>query len=98
MKILNSIVLLIIALFFATIHADNLCEKKITKIIVHDAEYTYDYTLNYDSQNRITTVIPDHSEAFGITNLEYDTNTLRISKGSLYVSCSLNEQGYIKVA
>jgi hypothetical protein len=80
------------------LYASNLSTKNITKITVQSGEQNYHYTLNYDSQNRITKIVPDQSEIFGITNLEYGTNSFRISKGDTFVSCSLNEQGYIKVS
>ncbi len=80
-----------------SLYASNLPTKNITKITVQDTEYTYQYTINYDSQNRITKIVPDHSEIFGITNLEYGLNSFRISKGDTFVSCSLNKKGYIKV-
>jgi hypothetical protein len=89
---------LLVLLFATTIYATNMTTKNVTKIIVQDTEYSYQYTINYDSQNRITKIVPDHSEIFGITNLEYDTNSFRISKGDTFVSCSLNKQGYIDVA
>ena len=89
---------LLVLLFATTIYATNMTTKNVTKIIVQDTEYSYQYTINYDSQNRITKIVPDHSEIFGITNLEYDTNSFRISKGDTFVSCSLNKQGYINVA
>ena len=44
-----------------TVHANNIPTKKITKITVQGAEYTYNYT-------------------FG---------------GDIFISCSLNEKGYI---
>lgn len=90
--------LIIIGLLFATsIHASNIPTKNITRINVQSDKHTYQYILNYDSQNRITTAIPDNSETFGITNFEYGTNTFLVKKGDLVTSCSLNEQGYIKV-
>ncbi|HOV35170.1 MAG TPA: DUF4595 domain-containing protein [Dysgonamonadaceae bacterium] len=48
--------------------------------------------------NRISEIISDNPEIFGITKLEYATNTFRIGKGDMYVSGSLNEQGYIDIA
>ena len=45
--------------------------------------------LKTESQN-----CSDHSEIFGITRIEYGTNTFRISKGDILFSCSLNEHGY----
>ena len=81
-----------------SLYASNLPTKNITKITVQDTEFTYQYTINYDSQNRIIKIVPDHSEIFGITRIEYGTNTFRISKGDIFVSCSLNEHGYIEVA
>ncbi|WP_129595322.1 DUF4595 domain-containing protein [Seramator thermalis] len=95
-KILSFILLLSLCTILA--QASNISSKRVTTITVQSAEYTYHYTLKYDSQNRITTAIPDNSEIFGTTHFEYDTNTFRISKGDQFVSCSLNEQGYIKVA
>lgn len=89
---------LLVLLFATTIYATNVTTKKVTEITVQDTEYTYQYTINYDSQNRITRIVPDHSEIFGITNFEYGLNSFRISKGDTFVSCSLNEQGYIKVS
>ncbi|HHX70122.1 MAG TPA: hypothetical protein GX708_18990, partial [Gallicola sp.] len=79
-----------------SLYASNLPTKNITKITVQDTEFTYQYTINYDSQNRIIKIVPDHSEIFGITRIEYGTNTFRISKGDIFVSCSLNEHGYIE--
>lgn len=100
MKILKFLVFIIIGLLFSiTIFAVNKTPiKRITKIIVQSEGYTYNYTLSYDSLGRITKAVPDNSEIFGITNIEYGTNTYRISKGDIFVSCSLNEQGYIDVA
>ena len=81
-----------------TIYAENnVAIKKITKISIQSGKHKYYYHLTYDSQNRITTAIPDNSETFGITNFEYGTNTFLVKKGDLVTSCSLNEQGYIKV-
>ena len=71
--------------------------KKISTITVQSEGYTYNYTLSYDAQGRITKAVPDNSEIFGITHIEYGTNTFRISNGDIFVSCSLNEQGYIDV-
>ena len=99
MKTLKSITTLILVLLFSTtIYANDVTTKKITKITVQGEEYAFNYTLDYDSQNRIKKIVPDHSEIFGITNLEYGTNSFRISKGDTFVSCSLNELGYIKVS
>lgn len=81
-----------------SLYASNLPTKNITKITAQSGEHNYHYTLNYDSQNRIIKIVPDHSEIFGITRIEYGTNTFRISKGDIFVSCSLNEHGYIEVA
>jgi len=91
---------IIIGILFATtmFAVNNLSLKNISKIYVQNGEHNYQYSLNYDSQNRITKIVPDHSEIFGITNLEYGTNTFRISKGDIFVSCLLNEHGYIDVA
>lgn len=72
--------------------------KKISTITVQSEGYTYNYTLSYDSLGQITKVVPDNSEIYGITRIEYGTNTFRISKGDIFVSCSLNEHGYIEVA
>jgi len=72
--------------------------KKISTITVQSEGYTYNYSLSYDSLGRITKAIPDNSEIFGITHIEYGTHTFRISKGDIFVSCSLNEHGYIEVA
>ena len=72
--------------------------KKISTITVQSEGYTYNYTLSYDSLGQITKVVPDNSEIFGITHIEYGTNTFRISKGDIFVSCLLNEHGYIDVA
>ena len=64
--------LIIIGLLFATsIHAKQYPYKNITRINVQSDKHTYQYILNYDSQNRITTAIPDNSETFGITNFQY---------------------------
>lgn len=98
MRIKSWLIFLSISLFIATTSAINIPAKKISKITVQGEDYTFNYTLDYDSQNRITKIVPDHSEIFGITNLEYGTNSFRISKGDTFVSCSLNEQGYIKVS
>ena len=86
-----------VLLLATTIYATNVTTKKVTEITVQDTEYTYQYTINYDSQNRITKIVPDHSEIFGITNLGYGLNSFRICKGDTFVSCSLNKKGYIKV-
>jgi hypothetical protein len=90
---------IIIGILFATtmFAVNNLSLKNISKIYVQNGEHNYQYSLNYDSQNRITKIVPDHSEIFGITNLEYGLNSFRISKGDTFVSCSLNKKGYIKV-
>jgi len=100
MKTLKSITLLILALLFSiTVLADNTPIKKITKInVVSGENINYNYTLKYDSLNRISEIISDNPEIFGITKLEYATNTFRIGKGDMYVSGSLNEQGYIDIA
>ncbi len=96
LKTLSSILLLL--LFIILAQASNISSKRVTIITVQSDKYTYHYTLKYDSQNRITTAIPDHAETFGITHFEYGANTFRISKGDIYVSGSLNEQGYIDIA
>jgi glycogen synthase len=96
LKTLSSILLLL--LFIILAQASNISSKRVTIITVQGDKYTYHYTLKYDSQNRITTAIPDHAETFGITHFEYGANTFRISKGDIYVSGSLNEQGYIDIA
>lgn len=99
MKKQKSIVLILFGLLFATsTFAKNALLKQITKITVQNADYTYNYTLSYDFQNRIIKIVPDNSEIFGITHIEYATNTFRIGKGDMYVSGSLNEQGYIDIA
>lgn len=99
MKKQKSIILILFGLLFATsTFAENAFLKQIRNITVQSAEYTYQYTINYDSQNRITEIVPDHSEIFGITKLEYGTNSFRIGKGDTFISCSLNEHGYIDVA
>lgn len=97
MRIKSWLIFLSISLFIATTSAINIPAKKISKITVQGEDYTFNYTLDYDSQNRITKIVPDHSEIFGITNLEYGLNSFRISKGDTFVSCSLNKKGYIKV-
>jgi hypothetical protein len=99
MKKQKSIMLILFGLLFATsTFAENTLLKQITKITVQSVDYTYNYTLSYDFQNRIIKIVPDNSEIFGITYIEYATNTFRISKGDIYVSGSLNEQGYIDIA
>ncbi|MFZ6038800.1 MAG: hypothetical protein ACOYU1_11315 [Bacteroidota bacterium] len=91
--------LILFGLLFATsTFAENALLKQITKITVQSADYTYNYTLSYDFQNRVIKIVPDNSEIFGITHIEYATNTFRIGKGDMYVSGSLNEQGYIDIA
>lgn len=99
MKKQKSIVLILFGLLFATsTFAENAQLKQITKITVQSADYTYNYTLSYDFQNSVIKIVPDNSEIFGITHIEYATNTFRIGKGDMYVSGSLNEQGYIDIA
>lgn len=99
MKKQKSIMLILFGLLFATsTFAENALLKQITKITVQSADYTYNYTLSYDFQNRVIKIVPDNSEIFGITHIEYATNTFRIGKGDMYVSGSLNEQGYIDIA
>lgn len=99
MKKQKSIMLILFGLLFATsTFAENTLLKQITKITVQSVDYTYNYTLSYDFQNRIIKIVPDNSEIFGITHIEYATNTFRIGKGDMYVSGSLNEQGYIDIA
>jgi glycogen synthase len=99
MKINKQLIFTILVLLFSTtIYSANPPTKKATNITVQGEHYTYQYTINYDSQNRIREIVPDHSEIFGITHIEYATNTFRISKGDIYVSGSLNEQGYIDIA
>jgi hypothetical protein len=99
MKKQKSIMLILFGLLFATsTFAENALLKQITKITVQSADYTYNYTLSYDFQNSVIKIVPDNSEIFGITHIEYATNTFRIGKGDMYVSGSLNEQGYIDIA
>ena len=99
MRALKQFSFILFGLLFATsTFAENAQLKQITKITVQSADYTYNYTLSYDSQNRIIKIVPDNSEIFGITHIEYATNTFRIGKGDMYVSGSLNEQGYIDIA
>ena len=96
MKTLKSITTLILVLLFSTtIYANDVTTKRITKITVQGEEYTYNYTLSYDAQGRITKVVPDNSEIFGITKCEYTKKTFRIYKNDIFVSCSLNKHGYI---
>jgi hypothetical protein len=96
MRTLEQFSFILFGLLFATsTFAENAPLKQIRKITVQSAEYTYDYTLGYDSKNRITKVVPDHSEIFRITECEYDKNTFLIFKGDTFVSCSLNKHGYI---
>jgi hypothetical protein len=85
-------------LFATSTFAENAQLKQITKITVQSPDYTYNYTLSYDFQNSVIKIVPDNSEIFGITHIEYATNTFRIGKGDMYVSGSLNEQGYIDIA
>lgn len=99
MRALKQFSFILFGLLFATsTFAENAQLKQITKITVQNADYTYNYTLSYDFQNRIIKIVPDNSEIFGITHIEYATNTFRIGKGDMYVSGSLNEQGYIDIA
>lgn len=96
-------IVLIFGFSEATIlYANNAPTKKIKKIIVSGSTitmpYKHSYTLEYDSLNRIIEIIPDNSEMFGVTRFEYGTETFRISKDNINVSCSLNEHGYIEVA
>lgn len=91
-------------LLSVTLNAANMdSSKKITKITVEGSngsvgQFSYCYMLFYDNQGRITKIVPDHPETFGITTCEYGKNTFRIMKGETNVSCMLNEQGYIYVA
>lgn len=99
MRALKQFSFILFGLLFATsTFAENAQLKQITKITVQSADYTYNYTLSYDFQNRVIKIVPDNSEIFGITHIEYATNTFRIGKGDMYVSGSLNEQGYIDIA
>ena len=99
MRALKQFSFILFGLLFATsTFAENAQLKQITKITVQSADYTYNYTLSYDFQNSVIKIVPDNSEIFGITHIEYATNTFRIGKGDMYVSGSLNEQGYIDIA
>ena len=61
---------IIIGILFATtmFAVNNLSLKNISKIYVQNGEHNYQYSLNYDSQNRIISITPDNLEIFGITN------------------------------
>jgi hypothetical protein len=88
---------IIIGILFATtmFAVNNLSLKNISKIYVQNGEHNYQYSLNYDSQNRIISITPDNLEIFGITNFEYAGDSVRVFKGDMFVSCSINSQGYI---
>lgn len=99
MKAIKFFFLVLIVLFASCKNTDNIVpSKKIIEISVQaidDVGFSYNYKIYYDDKDRITKIEPDHSEIFGITNIEYGENTFKIGKDESYTICSLNNDGYI---
>lgn len=113
MKVQNSIIVLIIMALFASctntaqkpkefVSGAVVTEKKISQIIVQGEDgkhkYKYHYTLEYDEKGRVLKIEPDHSDIFGTFYCEYDDDMFRMGKGDMYVTGSLNEEGFVESA
>ena len=99
MKTIKIFFLVLVVILAGCNNANNsVPSKKITEITVQstdDGGLSYGYKIHYDEQDRITKIVPDNSEKFGITEVEYGEGTFKIGKEDNYTSCLLNADGYI---
>ena len=113
MKVQNSIIVLIIVILFAScsnsaqkakdLASDTVAPiKKISQILVEgnngEHKYKYHYTLDYDEKGRVIKIEPENSEIFGTFYCEYDNNMFKMGKGDIYITGSLNKEGFVKSA
>lgn len=99
MKTIRIFFLVLVVMLAGCKNANNsVPSKRITEINVQsidDEGFSYGYKIHYDEQDRITKIVPDNSEIFGITEVEYGEGTFKIGKEDNYTSCLLNADGYI---